>query len=559
MKKLSLFFVLLLALTVEARSQLSNVAQLEVQLKKGIANAYAASVRIWGFDTVRKVQNSSQFSGVVVDKDGTILTVSHAIQPNRTYKVRFPDGREAMAVALGRMGLAEMQTRPDLGMMKLIGSEQWPFAQMGWSSSLKVDEPCLSISYPETLNQMLPTVRFGRIMVRLNETGFIQSTCKMEPGDSGGPLFDYMGRVVGIHSRCLNDEDGNFEVPINAYRKYWTSLKTAVDYKSLPLDTDKVVADPLANQIVSVPLTAHLEDNFSNIASYIKKSAINLFSEDGIIEQRVWATVFDVNGRNYAVSKSSLVHSNAWFNENGQKQNVRVLARDQAHDLVLLELPNKMAGALSSKALKNLQVFDVASLGGFLLSPIDDGLRVSILSSMAINMPLKFSAGFFGASSSFREGKVRVTRITRGAPAEKAGLKAGDEIEWINDMPISSAEYYNAQMAKYMPGESIVMKINRDGQSITLNVQLGVRPLAEHAADKFKGGKSIRLDGFEQVFVHDAVIQPQECGGPVFDKQGNFYGINIARFSRTSVVAVPTKIISAFIENTLNVKPIKKI
>jgi S1-C subfamily serine protease len=56
--------------------------------------------------------------------------------------------------------------------------------------------------------------------------------------------------------------------------------------------------------------------------------------------------------------------------------------------------------------------------------------------------------------------------------------------------------------------------------------------------------EAIRLDST----LHDSKIKPSECGGPVFDQNGKFYGINIARFSRTSSIAVPAKLVLEFLK-----------
>mgnify|MGYP006190613121 FL=1 len=132
---------------------------------------------------------------------------------------------------------------PDVGMMKITDKGIWPFAEMGYSNSLVAGEPCISISYPESLNQQLPTLRLGQVAEVKNEYGFIRSTCKMEPGDSGGPLFDYHGRVIGLHSAIDVGEDQNFEIPVDLYRKYWTALKKEMTYTSFPVLQDSIGKD----------------------------------------------------------------------------------------------------------------------------------------------------------------------------------------------------------------------------------------------------------------------------------------------------------------------------
>jgi serine protease Do len=96
----TLFFACLLSLTY---AQPVNVKKLEETIRGAIQKAYPASVRIYGYDTVLKQQMSAQFSGVVVSKAGDILTAAHVTVPGKTYKVTFPDGREGIAIALGKI------------------------------------------------------------------------------------------------------------------------------------------------------------------------------------------------------------------------------------------------------------------------------------------------------------------------------------------------------------------------------------------------------------------------------------------------------------------------
>lgn len=83
-------------------------------------------------------------------------------------------------------------------------------------------------------------IRFGHILSPVTRNGgMIKSTAKMEPGDSGGPLIDLDGKVIGIHSNIRRDGESNFDVPIDSFKKYWDELNEPerfyVDgYPSLP-------------------------------------------------------------------------------------------------------------------------------------------------------------------------------------------------------------------------------------------------------------------------------------------------------------------------------------
>ncbi|RZK72027.1 MAG: PDZ domain-containing protein, partial [Pedobacter sp.] len=156
-----------------------------------------------------------------------------------------------------------------------------------------------------------------------------------------------------------------------------------------------------------------------------------------------------------------------------------------------------------------------------------------------------------GASSTFQNGKILLTRLNQGSPANLAGLKVSDQVVAINAVKVNSANEYNLELFKYNPGDEVVFELVRNSEIMNIKVKLEQRPPANHWADMFSGGKSAILDGFEKVFSHDAVIKPKECGGPVLDRNGNLYGLNIARFSRTSCIALPTSILMEFIRKSL--------
>src|SRR5687768_17260995 len=114
-----LFFTILLILLKSGNGQASDHQKLEKSINDAIQKVYPACVRMYGYDTVRRVQNSAQFSGVVVSAEGHILTVAHAVSPKRIYKITFPNEKECLAMALGRIGIGANQL-PDVAMMKII-------------------------------------------------------------------------------------------------------------------------------------------------------------------------------------------------------------------------------------------------------------------------------------------------------------------------------------------------------------------------------------------------------------------------------------------------------
>ncbi|WEK17521.1 MAG: trypsin-like peptidase domain-containing protein [Candidatus Pedobacter colombiensis] len=560
MKKQYLYIVFVLLITcchTASFGQNFNRKEFEATIRKGIEKAYGASVRIWGIDTVTKRQNSAQFSGVVVDTMGHILTAAHAIVPGKRYKVIFPSGKEFLAEGMGKMGFEPKTGRPDAAMIKIIEKGSWPVAEMGWSSSLKVNEPCISIAYPTTLNQPLPTIRVGRISNPLTPWGFVESSCKMEPGDSGGPLFDYMGRVIALHSRIDKSELINFEIPVDTYRKYWTALSVADTYEAYPSREDGIKNDPLSGNIISFEELENLTTTFSRPGAQFEGKDLRVKSMLKGEEQQIFSTVILPEGKVFKdlakegsilLSKSSMVGEQIMVAQGTEWVKATVIARDKESDLVLLRIAKRLKNGIKlTSADTSGSAF--SDLGRFLISPLNgQDNRVSVLGSGYFKQPIKFSSGYFGASANFKNEQIILTRINPDSPAEIAKLQLGDQITGINGIPINKPEQYGAELMKYAPGDTITIQGIREGNSYNLNVALTKMPVrfTVHPADQFDGGKSFRLDGFEQVFAHDAILKPEECGGPVFDLDGKFYGINIARFSRTSCLVISPKTIYDF-------------
>lgn len=553
--KLLLFLVLV---STKVVGQKTGLPTAEAILQKAIAQAYPASVRMWGIDTVSNQQMSAQFSGVVVSREGQILTAAHTTVPGKTYKVMFPDGKEAVALALGKIELAEDITVPDVSMMKIITAGTWPFTEMGYSSSLKPGQPCISIAYPESLNQPLPGIRFGYITHVKNEKGFVQSTCIMEPGDSGGPLFDLLGRVIGIHSAISISEDVNYEIPVDLYRKYHTALQVAEKYSSMPASVDAVGNDPLIAQIPVDPQAAQLQAGFKAIATQLTGSCLQITSEVKDKAATIYGTVFTGikkgDQRILVVSKSSLVGNNPVILYQHKKIVLAVLYRDRENDLVLLQPKGVIKGAVAL-VQGNIPAVPVKPASKFLYSPrVDTTGVISMAGSGLFSVPKTVSMGFLGASVPYRKGPVQLSLVRKKSPAANNDLQEGDEVVNINGITIDKPESYGIELQKYWPGDTIAISLKRAGNTYTKQIVLAERPAtapANHPAEMFRGGKSMRRDGFTAVFTHDAVLTPDQCGGPVFDAAGRFQGINIARFSRTSTLVLPASVIVTFLQSAL--------
>jgi serine protease Do len=157
-------------------------------------------------------------SGVVISEDGLVLTAAHVCdEPNRNVFFTFPDGKTAHGKTLGT------NHELDAGLMKITDQGKWPHVEIGSLDGARVGDWVLALGHPGGFDRERPmVVRLGRI-IRL-ASGVLQSDCTLVGGDSGGPLFDMHGRVIGIHSRISDSTAANFHVSIGAYSDSWQRL-----------------------------------------------------------------------------------------------------------------------------------------------------------------------------------------------------------------------------------------------------------------------------------------------------------------------------------------------
>lgn len=157
-------------------------------------------------------------SGVVVSEDGLVLTAAHVCETtNREVRFIFPDGTSARGKTLG------LNHDSDAGMMKITNQGPWPHVDTGDLDGADLGDWVLTLGHPGGYDPDRPVVvRLGRIIRLLPDV--LQTDCTLSAGDSGGPLFDMRGRVVGIHSRISESAAENFHVPITAFRDSWDRL-----------------------------------------------------------------------------------------------------------------------------------------------------------------------------------------------------------------------------------------------------------------------------------------------------------------------------------------------
>jgi len=163
-------------------------------------------------------------SGVIVTKDGYILTNCHVVNGARDVAVTLPDGREFKAVVVG------VDARSDLAVVK-IGARDLPTVPLAESQTVQVGDQVLAIGNPFGMGQ---SVTHGIVSATDRGLGirgceqFIQIDAPINPGNSGGALVDVTGCLIGINTAILSSSGGNqgigFAIPSDVASRVMADL-----------------------------------------------------------------------------------------------------------------------------------------------------------------------------------------------------------------------------------------------------------------------------------------------------------------------------------------------
>jgi serine protease Do len=157
-------------------------------------------------------EGSSLGSGFIISADGFVVTNNHVISPDNRARleeitVTMPDGTEYEAELVG----ADAQS--DLAVLKIVADRTFPFVQFGDSAEARVGEWVVAIGNPFGLGG---TVTSGIISAVYRNTGqggaydrYIQTDASINKGNSGGPLFDMRGNVIGINNAIFSPSGGS--------------------------------------------------------------------------------------------------------------------------------------------------------------------------------------------------------------------------------------------------------------------------------------------------------------------------------------------------------------
>jgi serine protease Do len=374
-----------------------------------------------------------QGSGFIIGSDGLILTNAHVVREAKQVTVTLSDRREFSAKVLG----ADPAT--DIAVLR-IDAKNLPVVRLGDARQLEVGDRVLAIGAPYGLEQSATqgiVSAKGRSLPGDAVVPFIQTDAAVNPGNSGGPLFDGSGAVVGINAQIYSQSGGfqglSFAIPINV------ALKVK----------DQIVATGSARHarlgVTVQDLTQTLADSFglkkpdgalvSRVAADSAAAAAGLKAGDVITE---------VNGE--PVVRSGALSSLIGLSAPGERVKLKVW-----RDHTAREIDAQLGGAEAG----DTQLADAGGAAGSAAGP-QLGLALRPLSR---------------DERRAAQADHGLVVETVGGAAERAGIEVGDLLLAINGKPVQSVEQIKGVLAT--KPKSVALLVQRDGDQIFVPVDLG--------------------------------------------------------------------------------------
>ncbi len=378
----------------------------------------------------REYRQQGLGSGVIVSKDGYILTNNHVIDDADTVYVRLMNDKTVPAKIVG----ADPKT--DIAVLK-IEEKDLPAIKMGDSDKLEVGEWVLAIGSPMSPN-LAHTVTSGIVSAKgrsnvglADYEDFIQTDAAINPGNSGGALINLDGELVGINTAIATRSGGfqgiGFAVPVNMARhvmesliKHGTVIRGYLGVYIQEIDENMAKAMKLPGTEGAL---------VSDVAEDSPAAKAGIKQGDVIIEMNGEKVKNTTQLRNQIAATAPDTEIKLKVLRDGREKTIEV-------KLGRLE-PDKITPETEEKLTK---------LFGFLVKPF----TAELAEKYQLDRKLK---------------GVLVTELDRGSNAARAGLREGDLITAINRKPIKSIEDFNKTVENLNKGDAVLFQIVRQNRN----------------------------------------------------------------------------------------------
>lgn len=388
-----------------------------------------------------KIQGTG--SGVIISKDGTIVTNNHVVTGASKITVKLHNGNKYEAEIIGQ----DPQT--DVAVIKISANEELTPAIFADSDKVEVGEWAVALGSPMGLEQTVTTgivSAVGRSGLGVAQIeNFIQTDASINPGNSGGPLVDLNCKVIGINTLIYNAPGSGlgFAVPSNIVKNVANQISTKGSVERPYLG--------ITMQNVSENLAKHYNLKKQEGAVILEIQKDSPASKAGLKPMDI---ITEFNGKQIKETTDLQKH---------------VLECEVGKTVVIKVLRNGKSKALGLKLEQMPQTFGLSN-SEIAELPTKKTPRNSKLSGLTVKtLTSELSAKM---RVDFREGVI-ITEISDGSVADKAGLKIGDVITQINDEEIKNEEDFYSQFKDTRKKDSCVFLVYRSGTPMFIIIELG--------------------------------------------------------------------------------------
>ena len=377
----------------------------------------------------REFQSQSLGSGFIISQDGYILTNAHVVETADEITVKLTDKREFKAKVIGA------DRRTDIALIK-IDATGLPAVKVGDPGRLRVGEWVLAIGSPfgfeNTVTAGIVSAK-GRSLPQENYVPFIQTDVAVNPGNSGGPLFNLRGEVVGINSQIYSRTGGfmglSFAIPIDVANDIAQQLRT----------TGKVSRGRIG--VVIQPVTKELADGFG--LPRPQGALVNSVEKGGPAEKagvEPGDVILRFDGK--PVASSEDLPRIVGATKPGSKVTMQLWRNKTSRDVqvVIVEMQDDRSARQTRRGGKPPAT--APSQYGLTLSDLTDTQRAE----------LKIAGGVLVDNA-------------QGASA-RAGIRRGDVILAVNNQDVKSVEQFNQMMGQFEKGRIVALLVRRGANSL---------------------------------------------------------------------------------------------
>ncbi|MDC0048955.1 PDZ domain-containing protein [Verrucomicrobia bacterium] len=400
---------------------IEQLKEREKKVKKVVSESMSTVVAVVGDD------QPATGSGVIVSEDGLIMTAGHVTEAaGKKLTIIFPDGRSVKGESLGA------NRSRDAGLARITEEGKWPFAKIGDSKKAELGDWLIAMGHPGgyDLNRS-PPIRLGRL-ISSGTMGMLRTDCTLVGGDSGGPLFNLEGEVIGIHSSIGGSLAENRHVPSAVFQSGWDRMLAGEIWGSLRM------------------MAAGVDPDRPMLGVRMNESAGN------IVIDKVYA--------NSPAQKAGIMDGDQILRVDG-------IEADQMSDVVEKVASSKVGNKIEIQVRRGEEekTFSVRLVSW---EDLASGLgKEQEKTPPSSDEPSRPELGIILDAEAEAEGAV-VFEVIENSLAASSGFMAGDVVKEINGAKINGAEEMASSIRSADLGKRIRFAVQRKGQEELLNVDV---------------------------------------------------------------------------------------